>query len=136
MGKRDILKLVKENTSIVKFCVVGGCSTLLDMIIYFVLYEALGPVFAKMVSMSCCMVFSYNLNKRWSFSVKTKKTRKELCSYFLTQLINMAVNVGTNYLILTATHMKMVAFVVATAIAMVVNYALQKFWVFGNRKDE
>lgn len=136
MGKRDILKLVKENISVVKFCVVGGCSTLLDMLIYFVLYEALGPVLAKMVSMSCCMVFSYNLNKKWSFSVKTKKTKKELCSYFLTQLINMAVNVGTNYLILIATKMKMVAFVVATAIAMGVNYSLQKFWVFRNKAEE
>lgn len=136
MKKKDILKFIRKNISFFKFCVVGGCSTLLDMIIYFALFEALGPVFAKMASMSCCMVFSYNLNKRWSFSVKTKKTKKELCSYFVTQLINLVVNVGINYFILMATHMKMVAFVVATAIAMGVNYSLQKFWVFRNKAEE
>lgn len=121
----------KRNRSFMKFCVVGGCSTLLDMVIYFALFNMLGSIWSKIISMSCSMIFSYNFNKRWSFAVKTQKTGKELISFFVTQIVNLTVNVGTNYVVLTISQMKLVAFVVATAFAMTVNYSLQRFWVFG-----
>lgn len=130
-----MLKYIRNN-SFIKFCIVGGGSTLLDLSIYLLLFNVTDAVIAKIVSMGCSMVFSYNLNKRWSFRVDTKKTKREIGSYFVTQLVNLSVNVGINSFVLSVTNMKLVAFAVATLVAMTVNYTLQKVWVFRKRREE
>ncbi len=134
--KESIAKYVRfiNKRAFFKFCIVGCCATALDMSVYFILLEIMGPLIAKTVSMGCSMILSYNLNRQWSFLVKVQKTSKEFLRFSFSQLINISVNVGTNYLVLVMTQLKLVAFIVATAIAMSINYALQKFWVFRSQE--
>ncbi|MCM1540493.1 MAG: GtrA family protein [Blautia sp.] len=131
---QNVIDQIKNNISFLKFCIVGGISTFLDLGIYLLLYDGAGVVLSKIVSMGCSMVFSYNLNKKWSFSISTKRTKKEVGRYLVTQAINMTVNVGVNYIVLEIFQIKLFAFIVATLVAMTINYVLQKRWVFRGEK--
>lgn len=123
----------KRNISFFKFCVVGGCSTLIDFAIYYALSVQIHLLLAKTTSMSCSMVFSYFFNKIWSFSSKTGNVRNEVPKYILTQIINLLINVSINYLVFKITKNKILAFVVATGLAMIVNYLIQRVYVFKKR---
>lgn len=123
---------IKKNLSFVKFCIVGSVCTLLDMLIYIFFVGTLGPIYAKTFSMCCSMILSYILNKVWSFSAKKGKIRSELVRYIISQVINLSVNVSVNYVVLKLTDMTLVAFLVATGMAMLVNYILQRCYVFRN----
>lgn len=128
-------QFIERNISFVKFCVVGAVSTLLDFVVYMLIVEQLGAV-AKAISMCCSMVLSYLLNKLWSFAAKDTKVQKELVRYGISQVINISVNVSVNSFVLQKSGMKIVAFIIATGTAMVVNYFIQKKFVFGGGKTK
>lgn len=128
--KQVLLKIIYENKNAGRFLVVGAASTLIDMGIYFFLFDYCGAVWSKLVSMSCSICFSYNLNRSWSFQVRDKQSLKEFFTYLAAQTLNIMVNVGTNYLVLSLSNSKIVAYILATAAGMAVNYILQKVWVF------
>lgn len=125
-----IKELIQYNIGFFRFLVVGGLSTSLDMLIYFILFPQFGAIWSKMISMSFSILLSYNLNRYWSFKIERKRTIGEVLKYLATQLINITVNVSTNYIVLSLTGYKIVAFIIATATAMCINYLLQKVWVF------
>ena len=124
------IKKIITTESVWKFLVVGATCTLIDFVIYMVIVDYIGPVFGKGISMGCSMVVNYFLNKYWSFAAKKTKKGRELVRYIIAQACNISVNVGINALVLRLTGVKVIAFIFATGIAMVVNYLLQRFWVF------
>lgn len=130
-----IKKLIMQNKSFFRFCIVGGISTLLDLSVYLLLVDRIGAIFAKTISMSFSMVLSFGLNKVWSFSAKNSKDRTEILRYMISQLINLLTNVSINYIMLKISGIKLLAFVVATGLAMMVNYILQRFFVFRSKGE-
>ena len=127
-----MLQYISKYKTFLRFCVVGGIATSLDFGIYLFLTHYIGPIVSKTISMSCSMVLSYTLNKIWSFSCKDTAIRKELGKYLFAQGINLITNVSVNTVALYFTQNKLVSFLLATAIAMAVNYLLQKNYVFKN----
>jgi len=128
-----VLEIIKKsifNKSVIRFLVVGCCCTALDFIIYILIVDYIGTVLGKGISMICSMVMNYFLNKFWSFSAKTTKDKKELIRYVIAQAVNITVNVTVNVFLLNISSIKVLAFICATGIAMVVNYMLLRFWVF------
>lgn len=123
-----IINILKKK--FVKFIIVGAFSTAIDFIIYFYLSKIIDIVIAKTVSMICSSIFSYFLNKLWTFNIKDKKNFKYILKYYITFAINVLTNVSMNYIVFTNTNNKIIAFVFATGVAMMVNYLLQKFFVF------
>lgn len=135
--REKIGKALSDKT-VIRFLLVGGACTLLDFCIYMAVFPAAGAVTGKGLSMSCSMVVNYFLNKFWSFSAGRRRAGREAVRYLLAQMANLLVNVSVNAFVLRMTGMKIVAYVSATGIAMVVNYILQRFWVFHykNHEDE
>lgn len=134
MNKTRLQKFGLDKT-LVRFIIVGGCCTLIDFGIYMLITEYVGAIIGKGISMGCSMVVNFFLNKFWSFSARGTTSKLELPKYICTQIVNISVNVSVNAGILYMLNMKIVAFVCATGIAMVVNYLLQKFWVFKKEKS-
>ena len=60
------------SSSIVKFLLVGGCSTGLDFVIYMLLSLRLPITVSKGISMILASVFSYVVNKQYTFENKEK----------------------------------------------------------------
>ena len=119
---------------IIRFCIVGGLSTLLDFAIYMLLSNSIDITVSKIVSMTIASIFSFFVQKMWTFSNRNLINAKMVALFILSQLINIAVNASTNTLCFNITSNKVISFVVATGVAMVVNFLLQNFIVF--RKKE
>ena len=114
------------SSSIVKFLLVGGCSTGLDFVIYMLLSLRLPITVSKGISMILASVFSYVVNKQ----NKEKTNAVYLIKYYLTFAANFAVNLSVNYLVYSSTGYKLTAYVLATICGMTVNYLGQRFFVF------
>lgn len=134
-GKR-LKKLVQaEKGNVARFLVVGGCSTLLDFVLYRGLLELdLGTVPAKTCSMLVSMLLSFLLNRGWSFRKVNRHHETQILRYVVCQAANLCVNVSVNYCLVTLTHNIYIGYVLATGIAMIVNFLLQRFWVFGGKR--
>lgn len=121
-------KCIFEYT-IFRFLLVGSICTGIDFIIYMLLSIYIGGTVSKTISMIISMTVNYFVNKHWSFASKNTVS-KTIVKFIPTQCLNLLVNVTTNSIVLNYTGMRIVAFVVATLLAMSINYFLQKKWVF------
>jgi putative flippase GtrA len=113
-----------------KFIISGGFSTILDFAIYVLLsnFIAINP--SKAISISCSTVFSFIVNKNWVFMTRNLNKWPSLFRYLIVFLINLSVNVSTNGLVFEFTDKKILAFIIATIAASLVNFSLQNKWVF------
>ena len=113
-----------------RFLVVGGSSTLLDFIIYMLLSTKLNITISKFISMTVSSIYSFLINKNWTFNNKNKITFILTFKYIFCVFINIFVNTTSNTLIFNLTNNKIISFLFATGIAMIVNYTIQKKIVF------
>ena len=118
------------SSKIVRFVLVGGCSTGIDFVIYMLLSMQMPITISKGISMITASMFSYFANKRYTFANKEKTTLAYLIKFYLTFVANFMVNLGTNYFVYSKTGLKLLAFVMATICGMTVNYIGQRFFVF------
>lgn len=125
-----------EINRIMKFLVTGGSATLIDFCIYFILNKFINISIAKFISMLVSCTFSFLINKGWTFQIKEKTNKAYVIKYAITQGINISVNVATNHFVFYATGKKLVAYVIATATGMTVNFLLQRFFVFNQRGEK
>lgn len=126
--------MAQKYKSQVRFLVVGGSSTLLDFIIYMLLSTKLNIIISKLFSMMISSVYSFLINKNWTFNNKNKTTFILVFKYALCVCINIFVNTTSNTLLFNITRNKIISFVIATSIAMVLNYTIQKRIVFRGGK--
>ena len=66
--------MVQKYKSQTRFLVVGGSSTLLDFIIYMLLSTKLNITISKFISMTVSSIYSFLINKNWTFNNKNKIT--------------------------------------------------------------
>ena len=129
------MNVAQKYKSQARFLVVGGSSTLLDFIIYMLLSSKLNITISKFSSMMISSVYAFLINKNWTFNNKNKTTFILAFKYVLCVCINIFVNTTSNTLLFNITRNKIISFVIATSIAMVLNYTIQKRIVFrGGRK--
>lgn len=121
------------NHSFIRFIIVGGSATLLDYIIYWFLSMEIHFNIAKGGSMTCSCIYSYFMNKLFTFRQKEETSSILLLKYIGTQIINIGINTGSNMLVYQATGSKVFGMIFATGVASIVNYFLQKFLVFNIR---
>lgn len=126
--------MAQKYKSQVRFLVVGGSSTLLDFIIYMLLSSKLNITISKFFSMMISSIYAFLINKNWTFNNKNKTTFILAFKYALCVCINIFVNTTSNTLLFNITRNKIISFVIATSIAMVLNYTIQKRIVFRGGK--
>lgn len=117
---------------LVRFALVGGTATLLDYGLYMGLSLILPLPVAKGLSTTAACVYSFFLQRRWTFQAEAATTPMVL-RYLLAQAVNIGVNVLVNQLAYQLLHQRTLAFILATGVAMAVNYALQKTFVFNQK---
>lgn len=136
MMVKKMLKNILNKYKIMKFIIVGGSSTCIDFIIYMILSIKIDISISKSISMVISCMYSFILNRNWTFDNKDTSIMIQLPIYIGSQIINIIVNVLTNKVMYIVTENKIISYIIATICAMIINYILQKKIVFREKKDE
>ena len=118
---------------IFKFIIVGGIATIIDWIVYYVLYNYahLDPLIANILSFSVSVIYNYIASVKWVFDVKKDKGKiRMLVEFLIFSIIGLILTeillwLGINKLGMNAMLVK----IIATAIVMVFNFITRKIFL-------
>lgn len=129
-------------TQVVRFVVTGGLSAVVDFALYVLLLrlgfrDAVilgipGVNVAKTISFIAGTTTAYLINRRWTFQAAASRAR--FVAVIVLYAMTYAVQVGINYLF----YLKFqdqpwgvpAAFVIAQGTATVINFIVQRAWIF------
>ncbi len=121
-------------TQILRFVLTGGFSAIVDYGLLELLSSGLGLQvdLSKMLSFIAGTLTAYLINRRWTFGAAPSRSRfaKVMALYALT----FAVQVGIFHVLFTSFGSKPLAFVIAQGTATVINFIVQRVWIF-RRQD-
>lgn len=130
-----------KNSKPLKFALIGGTNTAIDFGLLFILSKALGvPVFAaNIISTSVAFIFSFFMNKKYTFKSTGGNVRRELLLFIIVTLFGLWVlqNLviwGVTPLLaaygIAGTPALLIAKLGATVVSLVWNYVLYDRVVF------
>ena len=117
-----------------RFLIVGITTVLVDFVVYLLLlFFDFETGLAKALSFSIGAIFAYFANRGYTFQSK----RKGLLRFILFSalyILTLAINVGTNGLVLsilgTSQFFIIFAFLIATGLSAIINYIGMKYIIF------
>ena len=129
-----------------RYCLVGGANTLLDLLVLNVLLwgfptkNVLMLVVYNSVAYSGGAVTSFFLNKYWTFGHKRRTTRREVVRFSIILALEILYSNGLVWLagkalqplITNPTLWGNVSKIVAVACGAVLSYVFMRFWTFAN----
>lgn len=125
-------KDINEFISLIKFGIVGVSNTLVNWIIFFILNNiGVYYITANVIAYLIATANSYFWNSKWVFKFKKEENLKVPLRFILLNLIGLVLNSTILYLLVDLLHFsRMISLIIATGIVMIVNYFINKVWVF------
>ena len=115
---------------ILKFIVVGGIATIIDWIIYFILYHfvKVEPIIANIISFSVSVVYNYWASCKYVFKVNKEKSK---IRQFIEFIVFAVIGLLINEIIIWGLHNQlewnaMLVKIIATTIVMIFNFITRK----------
>ena len=130
-----LLSIWKKHREIIMYLVVGGATTLVNIIVYMMLsHTGFGTVSADFDAWLVTVIFAYVTNRIFVFRSDKRSFSgilKELLSFFAgrtaTGIIDIAIMViCVDMLLFNELVMK----IIANAIVIILNFVISKLWVF------
>ncbi len=128
------------NTEAFRYLVVGGCTTLVNLVIFTVMDKILGidTTISNVTSVICAIIFAYITNKLFVFNSHTstfKDTVYEMSRFVGARLATMVIEVGGVYLLVNIIGQDSLVGKLETQVLVVIgNYFISKFLVFKGEK--
>ncbi len=123
----------------VKFNLVGVLNTLVDIGVFELLNVfGLNKYVAQIISYTCGVLNSYLFNTLWTFKKEKRRSAKEFVLFLCVNLVSLGVSLGMLYVAEHYLHVehKLLQKLIATPVAMVVNFLGNKLFVFKKSEDK
>lgn len=118
---------------ILRFVAVGSAGFVADATILLWLVERFNAdhIGARLISAPAAILLTFALNRHWSFrDIDQPSLVRSFASYLSVQSFGFALNLLAYSLMLLTVSMPAVALVVASIVAMVLNYLGSRYWAF------
>ena len=122
-------------SSVVRYVFFGGCTTLVNLISFYVLRKLrVGLNIANVISIILAILFAYVVNSRFVFQDKCQTLADHIrpfCKFISARLMTMVIEVGGVWLLVTKLGMNdMVGKFITQFVVLALNYIFSKFLVF------
>ena len=135
---KKILKLFKIKLSnkseeiliqIIKFLIVGGIATLIDWLIYYILYNYANvrPLISNIISYSIATIYNYLATVKYVFKVEKNNGKRNFIIFIIFSLIGLGLSELLLFLLINKLNInKMLSKILSTIIVMIFNFITRK----------
>ena len=142
---KKLLEIYKKHEEIINYLFIGGCTTLVSLITYYVCVctfldpnDKIELQIANVISWIFAVTFAYFTNIVFVFKSKNEKKLKEAISFYSSRILTLLLDSGLMFIFVSMLHFndKIVKIFVQIVI-IIANYILSKLFVFKkNEKNE
>lgn len=136
-----IKQLFEKYREIILYIFFGGCTTVVNYVVYFVLIQFLSVdyLISNIVAWIFAVLFAYVTNRGMVFHSETsgvKSRLKELAAFFGSRLFSLAVETVLLFVFVKWLFMnEFIAKIILAVVVVVLNYIASKLFVFRKKKD-
>lgn len=131
--KETITKKNALINQIIKFIIVGGISTIIDYIIFFILHDFLNwnTIISNIIGFTVSVIYNYIISIKWVFDVnKDNDPKKQFIIYIILSIIGLLINTAIVYFCVDIMKFySLIGKVIATSIVMVFNFITRKMFL-------
>lgn len=136
--KLKLKELIKNNDLIklIRFSIVGVGNTLVNWGIFFIL-NAFGVyyIISNIIAYIIATINSYIWNSLWVFKYGQGLNINTSVKFFILNLVGLTVNTTIMYILVDILNFnKFIALVIASVLVVMMNYTINKLWVFKEKK--
>lgn len=136
--KLKLKELIKNNDLIklIRFSIVGVGNTLVNWSIFIIL-NAFGVyyIISNIIAYTIATVNSYIWNSLWVFKYGQGLNINTSVKFFILNLVGLTVNTTIMYILVDILNFnKFIALVIASVLVVMMNYTINKLWVFKEKK--
>lgn len=128
---------IKNNDLVrfIKFSIVGVGNTIINWTIFFILnFCGVYYILSNVVAYIIAMINSYLWNSLWVFKYGGGLKINTSIKFFILNLIGLTVNTTSMYVLVDIFNFKKgIALIFASIIVVIMNYVINKMWVFKDR---
>ena len=116
----------------IKFGLVGILNTLINQILFIILNSlGLYYIISNIIAYSISTLNSYLWNSKLVFKYSGDNLKETSLKFIILNIIGLTLNTIILYLLLDIVGLrKLIALVITTGIVMILNYFINKLWVF------
>lgn len=121
-----------KNSRMIKFAIVGGAGTVINMLVLYLLYRRAGlPLAAaSMLAVELAAICNYLFHDSWTFAARTPSFQR-FAKFNAASLLGLALNVFTVWCLARLGLYFLAANLVGIAAGFTVNYVFSVSWVWG-----
>ena len=116
----------------IKFGLIGVLNTLINWIL-FILLNSFGVyyIISNVIAYSISTLNSYLWNSKWVFKYNEDNVKETSFKFIVLNIIGLTLNTIILYLLVDIIGLnKLISLVITTGIVMILNYFINKLWVF------
>ncbi|MEN8078673.1 GtrA family protein [Clostridioides difficile] len=116
----------------IKFGLVGVLNTLINWILFILLNNfGIYYIISNVIAYSISTLNSYLWNSKWVFKYSGDNVKETSVKFIVLNIIGLTLNTIILYLLVDIVGLnKLIALVITTGIVMILNYFINKLWVF------
>ena len=141
---KKCLKVYKKNEEIINYLIVGGLTTLISLVVYYIcVHTFLNPnngfelQIANIISWIAGVSFAYVTNRIFVFKSKEKNILKECTSFVGSRIITLLLDMFIMFLFVTVFKIDdLIAKIISQIVVIVGNYIISKLFVFKKKKEQ
>lgn len=131
-----ITRLLRKNSLLLKYAIIGGLSASIDFIIFSILSNKLhiDYIIANIISVHCGIICSFILNRQYNFKIKDKTLKRFIAFYFI-GILGLGVSTSLLYLLVDISDWnKIVAKLLTIVVVALLQFILNKTITFKSKE--